>query len=177
MKAENTNKSVSNMDVLKDIRGLLSGNSELGNITADPKNRQSDLEAKIVKLETQVKDYEELVQKQQKALQRITTEKEQVAAKLNAAGPGNEKVVSLSVKSDGFKDEVSQLEARIDELSTTLSQTEDLIKLKSQELMQKIARIFMEAGQGEVAIEFRKTASSLESAENCAHFLRELLNQ
>ncbi len=177
MKPENSNKSVSNMDVLKDIRGLLSGNQEQETAKANPENKKGDLEAKIAGLEAQIKDFKDLVQKQQEELQKVVTEKEQLAAKLKMVNSGGEKAVPQSVKTDGLKDEVSQLDARIEELSAELSQIEDLIKLKSQELLQKIARIFMEAGQGEVAIEFRKTANSLESAENCAHFLRELLNQ
>lgn len=177
MNPENKNKSVSNMDVLKDIRGLLSGNAEREDVTAVPRDIKIDLEARISKLEAQIKDFQELVKKQQNELKIVTTEKEQLAAKLKVENSGDEKVTSRTLKSDGLKDEASQLEARIDELSATLSQIEDLIRLKSQELLQKIARIFMEAGQGEVAIEFRKTANSLESAENCAHFLRELLNQ
>jgi DNA repair exonuclease SbcCD ATPase subunit len=177
MKLEKPNRSVSNMDVLKDIRGLLSVTREREDATADGVSGKSSLEVEITRLEAQIKDYKELVQKQQEELRRVESEKEEFAAKLKAPGSGNDKLISPASKSAALGEEAAQLEARIAELSLALSQIEDLLKLRVQELLQKIARLFQEAGQGEVTIEFRKAASELETVENFAHFLRVLLEQ
>ena len=176
MKSERIDKSVSNMEVLKDIRGLLSVTRERDGIAAGGESPEKYFQSEMARLEAQVKEYKELIQKQQSELQMVVGEKEQLAAKLKAMGSGVEKPVPVAAKSPVSDEEALQLEARIAELSSALSQIEDLIKLRSQELLQKIARLFQEAGQGEVSIEFRKTASALESVENSAHFLQELFN-
>jgi hypothetical protein len=73
-------------------------------------------------------------------------------------------------------EDAAQIEARIEEFSSALAKMDELTRLKSQDLLRRIGRLFQESGQGEVAIEFRKGASGLEVAENFAHFLRALLD-
>lgn len=53
----------------------------------------------------------------------------------------------------------------------------ELLQVKLKELLKRIALIFQEAGEGSMAIEFRKGADSLENAENMARFLQILLNE
>jgi chromosome segregation ATPase len=177
MKQKKSDRSVSDMDVLKDIRGLLSVTREQEDATADVVGDESGLESEISRLQAQIRNYQELVQKQQEELHRVESEKEEFAAKLNALGSDNNKLVSPVSKFTVPSEEAAQLEARIAELSLASSQIDELLKFKTQELSRKIARIFQEAGQGEIAIEFRKAASELEGVENFAHFLQVLLEQ
>ena len=177
MKSRKSDRSVSDMDVLKDIRGLLSVTREQEDATADVVIDESGLESEISRLQAQIRNYQELVQKQQEELHRVESEKEEFAAKLNALGSDYNKLVSPVSKSTVPSEEAAQLEARIDELSLALSQIDELLKFKTRELCRKIARIFQETGRGEVAIEFRKAASELEGVENFAHFLQVLLEK
>jgi predicted RNase H-like nuclease (RuvC/YqgF family) len=177
MKLKKPDRSVSDMDVLKDIRGLLSVTRERDDTTADRVKGESGLEVEIAKLEAQIRHYKELVEKQQEELHRVESEKEELTAKLKVLNFGKDNLTSPASKSIALNAEAAQLEARIAELSSALSQIDGLLKLRVQELLKKIARLFQEAGQGDVAIEFRKAASALEIVENFAHFLRVLLEQ
>ena len=175
MKLKKPDKSVSDMDVLKDIRGLLSVTREREDATADQVRDESGLEIDAVKFEAQIRHYKELVQKLQEELHRVENEKEEFAAKLKVLDSGNNKLISAASKSATLDEDIAQLEARIVELSSVLSQVDGLLKLRVQELSKRIARLFQEAGQGEMAIEFRKAASELEIVENFARFLQILL--
>jgi len=177
MKVKKPDKSVSDMDVLKDIRGLLSVTQEREDKTADRGRDESGLEIDAVKFEVQIRQHKELVQKLQEELHRVENEKEELAAKLKVLDSGNNKLMSAASKSTALGEETAQLEARIAELSSVLSQVDGLLKLRVQELSKRIARLFQEAGQGGVAIEFRKAASELEIVENFARFLQILLGQ
>jgi len=154
MKLKKLDRSVSNMEVLKDIRGLLSVTREREDTAADAAKVESGLEAEIAGLESQIRSYKELVQKQQEELEKLKSP------------------ASDFLHQD---DEAAQLEVKITDMSSSLSQIDDLLKLRSQELLKRIARIFQEAGQGEVAIEFNRAASGLEVAENFARFVRVLI--
>jgi chromosome segregation ATPase len=175
MKLKKPDKSVSDMDVLKDIRGLLSVTQEREDKTADRGRDESGLEIDAVKFEVQIRQHKELVQKLQEELRRMENEKEEFAAKLKVLDSGNNKLMSAASKSTALSEETAQLEVRIAELSIVLSQVDGLLKLRVQELSKKIARLFQEAGQGDMAIEFRKAASELEIVENYARFLQLLL--
>ena len=177
MKVKKPDKSVSDMDVLKDIRGLLSVTQEREDKTADRGRDESGLEIDAVKFEVQIRQHKELVQKLQEELHRVENEKEELAAKLKVLDSGNNKLMSAASKSTALGEETVQLEARIAELSSVLSQVDGLLKLRVQELSKRIARLFQEAGQGDMAIEFRKAASELEIVENFARFLQILLGQ
>jgi len=177
MKQKKPDKSVSDMEVLKDIRGLLSITREPEEGTADRVRDQNSLKIDAVKSEAQIRHYKELVQKLQEELHRVEIEKEEFAAKLRALDPGNNELMSAASKSTALSEETAQLEARIAELSSVLSQVDGVLKLRVQELSKKIARLFQEAGQGDMAIEFRKAASELEIVENFARFLQILLGQ
>ena len=177
MKPRKPDRSVSKMDVLKDIRGLLSPTQERDE-SAEARLRDDEgLKAETARLEELIKYYKELVQKQQEELHRVESEKEEFAAKLKMLGSGKDKLIAPASKSAAPSEEAAQLEARIAELSSALSQIDGLLNLRTQELLKRIARLFQEAGQSDVAIEFRKGASELEDVENFAHFLRVLLEQ
>jgi chromosome segregation ATPase len=175
MKPNKTEKSVSNMDVLQDIRGLLSVTHERENVKAVDVNSEN-LEAEMTGLKAQIKSYEELVQKQKEELLRVENEKQALIAKLTALECGKDKITFPSSTSMKLGEDAAQIEARIEELSSALAKMDELTRLKSQDLLRRIGRLFQESGQGEVAIEFRKGASGLEVAENFAHFLRALLD-
>jgi chaperonin cofactor prefoldin len=176
MKPNKTDKSVSNMDVIQDIRGLLSVTQERENVKTVEVTIGNSLEAEITGLEAQIKSYEELVQKQKEELHRAENEKEALTAKLAAFECGKDKITPSPLTSMNLGDDAAQIEARIEELSKALSKMDELTRLKSQDLLRRIGRLFQESGQGEVAMEFRKGASGLEVAENFAHFLRALLD-
>ncbi|MFZ0034947.1 MAG: hypothetical protein WAK60_08190 [Sedimentisphaerales bacterium] len=176
MKLNKTDKSVSNMDVLKDIRGLLSVTQDRANAKAVVVSNENSLEAEIIALKTQIRSYEELVQKQNEELHRAENEKEALTAKLSALECGKDKIIPSYSTSLKPGENTAQIEARIEELSSASDKMDELTRLKSQDLLRRIGRLFQESGQGEVAIEFRKGASGLEVAENFAHFLRALLD-
>ena len=178
MNREKPDRSVSNMDVLKDIRGLLSATHERVDATIDSAEGENSLEIEVTRLETQISNYKEVIQKQQEELSKVKSEKEKFATRLKARDDAKNQFISPSSPgATARSEETTQLEARIAELSTALSQIESLLKLRIQELLKRIANLFSEAGQSEVAIEFRKSARELEVAENFARFLRVLLEQ
>jgi SMC interacting uncharacterized protein involved in chromosome segregation len=176
MKLNKTDRSVSNMDVLKDIRGLLSVTQERENMKAVEVSNENSMEAEIIGLKTQIRSYEELVQKQNEELHKVENEKEALTAKLSVLECGKGKIMPSCSTSMKPGENTAQIEARIEELSSALAKMDGLTRIKSQDLLKRIGRLFQESGQGEVAIEFKKGASGLDVAENFAHFLRALLD-
>ncbi len=173
MKAKKPDRSVSNMDVLKDIRGLLSATQEREETTKVRSSDEGNLKAETARLEEQIRYYKNLVQKQQDELHKLENEKKELSAKLNTLHSGQDKPTSPGTEK--LREEINQLEARKEELSSALSQIDGLLKFRAQELLKRIARLFEEAGQGEIALEFRRAGNELENVENFAHFLRALL--
>ncbi len=175
MKPRKPDRSVSKMDVLKDIRGLLSTTQEREDSAKARLRDEGGLKIETAWLEEEVRRYKELVQKQQDELHRLESEKKELAAKLNMLRPGQDK--PMSPRSGELCEEIAQLEARKAELSSALSQVDGLLQLKVKELLKRIARLYQEAGQDEIAIEFKRAGDELEDVENFAHFLRALLEQ
>ncbi|MFH0769447.1 MAG: hypothetical protein V1932_07810 [Chloroflexota bacterium] len=173
MKAKKPDRSVSNMDVLKDIRGLLSATQEREDSAKVRSSDKGNLKAETAELEKQIRYYKNLVQKQQDELHKLENEKKELSAKLNTLHSGQDKPTSPGTEK--LREEINQLEARKEELSSALSQIDGLLKFRAQELLKRIARLFEEAGQGEIALEFRRAGNELENVENFAHFLRALL--
>jgi len=175
MKPGKPDRSVSKMDVLKDIRGLLSTTQEREDSAEARLRDEEGLKDETAKLGEQIRCYKELVQKQQDELHRLESEKKELGAKLNMLFSGQDK--PMSPRAEELCEEIAQLEARKAELSSTLSQVDGLLQLKVKELLKRIARLYQEAGQGEIAMEFRRAGDELEDVENFAHFLRALLEQ
>ena len=173
MKPQKPDRSVSKMDVLKDIRGLLSTTQER-EASAEARLRdEGGLKIETAWLEEEVRRYKELVQKQQDELHRLESEKKELAAKLNMLCSGQDK--PMSPRAEELCGEIAQLESRKAEQSSALSQVDGLLQLKVKELLKRIARLYQEAGDGEIAMEFRRAGDELEVVENFAHFVRALL--
>ena len=173
MKPKKPERSVSKMDVLKDIRGLLSTTRE-GSTEARLED-EGGLRAETAWVEEEVRRYKGLVQKQQEELDTLKSENKELAAKLNMLGSDKDKPMSPAPRAEELCEEIAQLEARKAEFSLALSQVDGLLQLKVQELLKRIARLYQEAGQGEIAVEFRRAGDGLEVVENFAHFVRALL--
>jgi len=94
---------------------------------------------------------------------------------LNMLFSGQDKPMSPAPRAEELCEEIAQLEARKDELSLALSQVDGLLQIKVKELLKRIARLYQEAGDGEIAMEFRRAGDELEVVENFAHFVRALL--
>ena len=175
MNPKKPDRSVSKMDVLKDIRGLLSTTREREGSTEAPLEDEGGLRAETARLEEELRRYKELVQKQQDELHRLESEKKELAAKMNMLCSGQDKPMSPAPRAEELCEEIAQLESRKAELSSALSQVDGLLQLKVKELLKRIARLYQEAGQGEIAMEFRRAGDELEVVENFAHFVRALL--
>ena len=176
MKPKKPDKSVSSMEVLKDIRGLLSTSQKREDSTeARPKDEHSP-EPKTAQLEEEVRRYKELVQKQQEELRRLESENKELAARLSMLSSGKDKPMSPTPGAEELSEEITKLEARKAELSSVLSQVDGLLQLKVKELLKRIGRLYQEAGDGEMAFEFRRAGDDLEIVENFAHFVRALLS-
>ena len=177
MKPKKPERSVSDMDVLKDIRGLLSTVQERKDSAEAQSKERAGLTAEIARLEEEVEHHKELVEKRQQDLERLRRENKELTAKLNALCSRQDKFVSAPAKVKELNEGIAQLEARQAELSSALSQVDGLLQLKLEELLKRIARVYQEAGDSGIAMEFRKGAEQLEAAENLAYFLRALLRE
>ena len=173
MKPKEPDRSVSKMDVLKDIRGLLSTTQERGGLTEAPLRDEGSLRTETTRLEEEVRHYKELIQKQQEELHRLKGENKELATRLSMLCSNKDK--PMSPRAEELYEEVTQLEARKAELSSALSQVDGLLQLKVKELLKRIARLYQEAGQGEIAIEFRRAGDEVEVVENFARFVLALL--
>ncbi len=174
MKPKKPDRSVSEMDVLKDIRGLLSTTRGREDIIEARLEDEAGLRAEIARFEEEISRYKELVRKQQEELDRARGENKEITARLNALRPVKDKPVSP--EAEKLSGEIAQLEARKAELSLVLSQVDGLLQLKAKELLKRIGRLYQEAGDGEMAFEFRRAGDDLETVENFAHFVRALLS-
>lgn len=163
MKTDKPDRSVSNMGVLKDIRGLLS--------TTRDKDGSTE-----TRLKEQIRRYERLLQEQREKLHRLESENTELVTRLNALCSGKDKAMSAVPGPEVLREEIAQLETRKAELSSLLSQVEGLLQLKARELLKRIANVYQEAGQGDTTREFRKAANELEHVETFAYFVQSLLN-
>jgi chromosome segregation ATPase len=176
MKPEKPKRSVANMSVLKDIRGLLSAAQE-GKASMEAElEEETELKAEIARYKGELERYRELAQRQQEHLERLRKENEELVASPNLLRSGSDEMpASPNAKVEGLNREIAQLEARKCELCSALSEVEGLLQLKSKELLKRIARVYQEVGESGIAIEFTRAADGLEVAENFAHLLQALL--
>ena len=96
----------------------------------------------------------------------------------------SEKLTSLqSSKSKLPKDntpiavDIAVMEARKEELSLALSHIEDILQLKTKDLVRRISRVYEEAGDFEAGRDFRRISNQMEAAENFGEFVRALLGE
>lgn len=175
MKTKQPDRSVAQMAVLKDIRGLLSITRAQAPPAETSPKAELDIQAEKAGFEEQLKQYEELVRKQQSALDRLEDEKKELDAKLSVLQSAIDKSAPLKAGTDKLGREISDLEARKAELSVALSQIQDLLQFKIKELARRIARVYQESGDVSASRDFRRIADQLEAAENFGEFLRALL--
>jgi predicted nucleic acid-binding Zn-ribbon protein len=167
VKPEKPKRTISEMDVLKDIRGLLSTSPER-KAREEAGVEAADLKAELARYEDELKKLRELVQRQQEELESLKLEKEELLRLTQRPAPASSDAGKLEA-------EIAALEARKAELSAALAEIEGLLELKLKELLKRIARVCQEAGEQGLALEFRRAATRLDDAESFAHFLRLLL--
>ena len=177
MKTKKPDRSVAQMAVLRDIRGLLSLNQEQALQAETNPEAEEFKKAENGGLVEQLKQYEELVRKQQSALDRLEDEKKEMEAKIDKLQSTVDKLSTpKSDKSnDKISSEISELEARKDELSVALSQVEAMLQFKIKELARRIAQVYQEAGDISANRDFRRITDQLEADENFGEFIRALL--
>jgi hypothetical protein len=176
MKTKKPDRGVAQMTVLKDIRGLLSITLEQSPTVEVNQATAPDLQAEKLCFEEQLRQYKELVQKQQTALDRLEVEKNELDEKLRFVQSAASKRASQQTVGDSSGREISDLEARKAELSAALAQVEQLLQFKIRELTRRIARVYQEAGDIEAGRDFRRITDQIEAAENFGEFLRALLS-
>jgi chromosome segregation ATPase len=178
VKSGKPDKSVAGMGVLKDIRGLLSSNQERKpSAGVDP---EEGVNSKIeeARYKEELNSYREQLQKQLEELKKLTRENRELVHNLELLRSGKEVIsCSDSVNKKELVRDIAQLEIQKSELDRALADVVELLRVKLKDLLKRIALIFQEAGDGSMAIEFRKGADSLENTENMARFLQILLNE
>jgi len=178
MKQENHKRRIADMDVLKDIKGLLlTAKQEQDSMQADMRE-ETGLKIEMDRCKEELQKYRLLAEKQQEELEKLRKENEEMLANLNSLGHVRREIpISANSSAEGLKLELAQLEARKCELSSTLSEVEVLLQLGLKDLLKRIEMVYEEIGEGEIVLEFRKAADSLQAADNFAYFLRALLNE
>ena len=177
MKSEKPKRNVADMDVLKDIRGLLSTTQERNPPREAGLKEEADLKAEIAQYKEEIGRLRELAQNQQGELKKLRRENEELVANSNLLRSGEVDVpISPGTKVEELNRQISQLEARKSELSSALSEVEGLLQLKLEELLKRIARVYQETGESGAATEFRRAADHLR-VEDFAYFLRALLGE
>ena len=175
MKAKKPDKSVADMAVLKDIRGLLSATREMPAAVEAKPQAEADAESDKSRLEAQVRRLEERLGKQQAVLDRLEAEKKGLETKISELQSAVTKAPAPKANAGSIGLEVTDLEARKAELEAALSQIEELLQLKIKDLARRIARVYEEAGDMGANRDFRRITGQLEAAENFGEFLRALL--
>lgn len=176
MKAKKPDNRVAGMAVLQDIKGLLSASDTSPAAGTSPPVK-SGLQAERDHLAGQLKEYEQLVEKQQAALAKLEAEKKELEAQIKALQPAASRTEPLKSDNKRLARDISDLEARKEELSSALTQVEDMLQMKIKELARRIAQIYQEAGDMYALRDFRRVTDQLEAAENFGEFLRALLRE
>jgi chromosome segregation ATPase len=177
MKAKKPDNRVAGMAVLKDIKGLLSTTRDPAVAVEVDSKTKTDARAGNDRLAEQLKEYEQLVLKQQAALDRLEAEKKELEAKLSGLQSAQGRPETQKTDNDRLTRDISDLEARRDELSAALTQIEGMLQIKIKELARRIAQIFQEAGDMYAVRDFRRVTDQLEAAGNFGEFLRTLLRE
>ncbi len=147
--------SVSDMEVLKDLRSLVSSNK-----VPSPEHCHPDKE--------DVARYRELVRKQQEEIEQLKGDKADLLHKLGSrAAP----VVA------SHDEEIVSLEERKEKLTESLAEAEAVLSLKTEDILRRMAQAVESMGSMDMGMELRKTASSLEKAECFAYFLDVFLRE
>lgn len=147
--------SVSDMEVLKDLRSLVSSNK-----VPSPEHCHPDKE--------DAAQYRELVRKQQEEIEQLKGDKADLLHRLGSrAAP----VVA------SHDEEIVSLEERKEKLTESLAEAEAVLSLKTEDILRRMAQAVESMGSMDMGMELRKTASSLEKAECFAYFLDVFLRE
>ncbi|MDP2718374.1 MAG: hypothetical protein Q8P44_00855 [Dehalococcoidia bacterium] len=177
MKPKKPDKSISGMDVLKDIRGLLSASREPGTTIEPPSQEENRLKNELTGLREHVRVYQETVQKQQEQIRKMEREYKDITAELDGYKKTAVRPLNQTAQVAELREDVEQLEARKAELTSAVSGIEELLHLKVKELLKRIVRLYQESGQSDIALDIRRTGNALDDVDNFARFLRELIQQ
>ena len=176
MKAKKQDKSVADMAVLRDIRGLLSATRELPAAAGESKTQTEASESSDKhRLEAQIKQLQERLDRQQALLDRLAVEKKDLETRMSELQSALPKTAAPKSHAPPAVQETSDLDARKAELEAGLSQIEELLQLKIRDLARRIARVYEEAGDMGANRDFRRITNQLEAADNFGEFLRALL--
>ena len=175
MTAQKPDKSVAGMDVLNDIRGLLSNTKESASGQANAAN-QPNLSAEISRLHAEIASYKAFVQKQNEELDELKSRRNAQAVEPVRTVENSVRTKDAAGVGEELGEEIALLEQRKAELSSALSDIEGLLQLKTKDLLRQIARVYDEAGQSDIALEFRRAGNQLQDTDKFASFLRALLN-
>ena len=143
---------------------------EMEKLKAENKEALQKLQGEIERLK---KESSSIDQKYQKEIATLKSKNSELLAKTPA--PAAKPQTGLTSGPSTL--ETQRLEAQIAQLNQALTQVEGLVQLKSKDLMTRLARVYQEAAQGDIAVEFRKGRDQLESLENLAHFVQALLGE
>ena len=170
-------RSVAGMQVLSDIRGLISGTRDAAKPAAGAKEGKDASSAQIARLQKEIASWKELAQKRQEELDRLRSERDALTASLTVTAPGKDKASRPDRADQRLSDEISDLEQRKAGLSSVLSDVEGLLQIKTQDLLRRLANLYEESGQSDFAQELRRGRSGLQDPDSLASFLRALLRQ
>lgn len=150
---------MSDMEVLKDLKQLISTPKETPEVE-QLKKRIRELESEREELRAKCRELEEEVARLQ---ERVASREEEIK-NLKPSGP-----------EPGC--EVVSLENRRSELSSAISEAEELLRMKLGQLLQRVALAFQTEGFGEMSALFKKGARSLEvlDPEELSELLRLVL--
>lgn len=179
MKSENRSKrNVGDMDVLKDIRGLLSTESENKSASVAVTEDEAALKAEIKHCRDEIDRLTNLTQDQQNELSELRRANEELAADLSILrSAGRESPASACSVPERTDQEIADLEAWKSDLTSAISELEDLLRFKLKELLKRVARIHQEAGDTGTAVEFRKAADQVICSEDIACFVQALARE
>jgi chromosome segregation ATPase len=176
VKAKRPDKTVADMAVLKDIRGLLSANRDGETVALGPRAAPGEVST-ISRLEAQVNQLEESLRKQQAVLERVEAEKNGLQARIDQLQASVSRTPPPKADTGSLGRDVSDLEARKAELEAAVSQIEGLLQIKINDLARRIARVYSEAGDMGASRDFRRIKDQLEAAENFGEFVRALTRE
>jgi len=178
MKSEKSKRSVRDMEVLKDIKGLLSSVPEPKASMDVQLEERADLSIELAQCKKEIGRLDELTEERQRDLGVLEKEKQELVAELTLLRSRSERgFVDQQPAIVSVNKDIEELESTRSELASAISELEELLQLKLRELWQRIARVYQEAGDTGMAMEFRRASDQMQSTENLVYFVRALLGQ
>ncbi len=165
-------KNVAGMAVLQDIRSLLSSAGSQQEAGQERKGEELENRDEIQRLEGQLGQIREQLKREHDAFLKSEAEKQELEKKLN----DRQQVAKPAATSKDMNTrEIADLQAKKDELETALSRIEDLLQIKTKDLIKRLSRVYEEAGDFDAGRDFRRISNQLESSEAFGAFLNGLV--